>query len=397
MFFAAAGLFLGLSFLTKYTLLFAVPGILVYLLWKHRRVFSDKKFWIGVSIFILVCLPVIIYNIELYNTRGHFDVQFTDLLGQNNSDRSNLTDRVSGFHFSPSNVISVLADGVSWPYFIVFLLSLFSGIYLALKKNLNAWLMPILVFLSFFILFSIVGDANRWLGVVAPFMSFIAAIVLSKFFENYPSPSLKKYAAAAALGALGVFSLFYSLNTNNLQKTIGGPNFYADFRIPNYGYNQLGKEIDSILRHKAIPEPIQRAVTLWWYKDIQNGIGGLTVPPKLHRPDFQSLIIYDSNTSWFPTMWIFEKWKFYDRALITTAEEFLKIIQSQEGPEVLKFLELDGIYYIRSSELVAAQSRMNFADSETLEQEYKAQNIAPKIIYDDEGREAFYIYHGSFQ
>lgn len=396
-FFGAAGLFLGLSFLTKYTFLFAVPGIFIYLLWKHRAVFSNKKFWVGAAIFMLACLPVIIYNLALFKTRGHFDVQFTDLLGQNNSDRANLTDRVSGFHFSPNNVIFVLADGVSWPYFIAFLVALFSGVYLALKKNLSALLLPIMAFLSLFILFSIVGNANRWLGVVAPFMSFISAVALSKFFESGPAPSLKKYGAAVLLGALGIFSLFYTLNTNNFRKTLGGSRFYADFRVPNYGYNQLGKEINSLLRRKSIPEPIQRAVTLWWYKDIEKGIGGLSLGPKSHRPDFQSLIIYDSNTSWFPAMWIFEKWKFYDRALITTAEEFLKIAQSEGGPEILKVLELDGIYYIRSSDLVAADSRMNFKDSAILEQDYKAQNIAPKIIYDDEGREAFYIYHRSFK
>ncbi len=395
--FAVAGLFFGLCFLTKYTFLFAAPGIFIYLLWKHREVFSNRKFWKGAFIFALICLPVIVYNIALFKTRGHFDVQFTDLFGQNNLDRSNLTDRVSGFYFTPLNVISVLADGVSWPFFIVFLVSFFSAFYLAIKKNLSALLLPLLVFLSFFMIFSVVGNANRWLGVVAPFMSFIVTLSVSRFFENRPGPNLKKYLAGMSLGLVGIFCLFYTINTNNLRKTVGDTRFYADFRVPNYGYNQLGKEVNSMLARKSIPEPMQRAVTLWWYKEIQNGIGGLSLGPKPHRPDFRSLIIYDSNTSWFPTMWIFERWKFYDRALITTAEEFLKIAQSAEGPEILKFLELDGIYYIRSSDLVAADSRMNFKDSKTLEQDYIAQNIAPKIIYDDEGREAFYIYHRSFK
>ena len=107
--------------------------------------------------------------------------------------------------------------------------------------------------------------------------------------------------------------------------------------------------------------------------------------------------IYDSNTSWFADMWIFERWKFYHRAFIATTEEYLKIVDEDSGVKALESLDLEGIFFIKASPAVSAQSGIGFEQSDMFEEDYKKQNIAPKIIYDDAGRAAFHIYYGGLK
>lgn len=80
-----------------------------------------------------------------------------------------------------------------------------------------------------------------------------------------------------------------------------------------------------------------------------------------------------------------------------SAEEYFKIVKSEDGLKVLQALNLDGIYLVEAAEQVAESSGINFPEIKLLVQDFKNQDIKPEIIYDDKGREAFYIYHGLFK
>ncbi len=80
------GVSLGLTLLTKYTTFFIIPVIFFYVLFKDKKIFARLYFIFGIIIAFLIFSPVIFYNLKLYQTRGHFDLQFTGLFNQSMAD-----------------------------------------------------------------------------------------------------------------------------------------------------------------------------------------------------------------------------------------------------------------------------------------------------------------------
>lgn len=397
-YFVWSGFYFALSFLCKYTLLFILPAIFVYLVWKKRWVFANRKFWLGVLVFLVLCSPVIVYNLQMYLTRGHLDVQFGDLFGQRHNDWTRLQNRIS---FSNLNlflgILQVLISGFSWPYFVIFVLALFGSVYYARKTQQDLIYLWFLIFLFLFGFFILVGGAARWLGVLSPVVAQIIAFALYNLTQSKIYQKLR-YLYVGAAFLLTVFLLFYILNTNHLARAVGDKQYwYADFRIENLGYNQLDREVAKIVSRSAATPLTAEAIRLWWYKDFNPQKINFPSLREMAEKEFNSIIIYDSNTSWFPTLWTFERWKLFKRFFMPSAEEYFKIVKSEDGLKVLQALNLDGIYLVEAAEQVAESSGINFPEIKLLVQDFKNQDIKPEIIYDDKGREAFYIYHGLFK
>ena len=379
-----AGLGFGLAFLSKYTMLFALPGTLVYLLLAKRSIFKTRRFWLGALVFLIVITPVIVYNLQLYQTRGHFDVQFSDLLGHNNQDRPNLTDRVSGFRFEPAGVIRVLASGFSWPYLIALAVALGLGAYFAERDKQKAFYLPLLVFASMFLFFSLIGNASRWLGVLSPFAALLMAVGFEKFRKNK--------LAWAALALFSAFCLFYNLNTNHFHKPLGGKYLSSDFRLPNLGYNQLDRYLTYLLKPTEPTFNTQAATSVWWYRDFKPN----ELPFRPHTPRgqvFNSLIVVDSQSIWFPTFWAVEKWKFYHGFAIMSTSEFLKVLTNEDGRAVLEQIGFKDAYYVKSGPEITRSSEYNYDGPDpVLNAILKAGSQPETVIRDDQGRDAFYIY-----
>lgn len=395
-YFRQAGFFLGLSLLTKYTFFFAAPALLAYLVWRNRTAFRSRLFWKGIFIFFLVSLPIIIYNIGMYQSRGHFDVQLADLFGQTNADWKIISNRVSGFHFDPVGFFRILISGVSWPYFAIFAVSFLANIYLIWKEKKFLYFLPIFVFTCFYLFFSLLGSTPRWLGVVTPFMAVTIGIAADYLFSSLESEKKYKFAFGALLSAAALFCIFYSINTNTLRKPIGSKIMYADFRIENYGYNQLDREITKLLRGARPTAVAKQATTTWWYPYIKPETIEFSGIDKGSRI-FNNLIIFDSNTNWFPKLWIFEKWKLYHRFTIMTSEEFLKVARSEADLEKMDTLGFEGVYFIKAGAKVMETAGLSFPEIEQLYDDILRTEVAPKIIHDDQGREAFYIYAIKFE
>lgn len=395
-YFPLSGFFFGLSFLAKYTFLFMIPAIFIYLMWKERWIFRNKKFWLGVLLFLILASPIVIYNLNMYSIRGHFDVQFADFFGQSNSDWSNLGNRVAGSSFSPSNVFTTLQDGFSWPYFYAFLSSFVASVYLAWKKKEKYIFIPLLAILSFFAFFSIVGGSARWMGVLGVFVALTIGYALNSLSESTLYKKFRWGFAALALLLAG-FSAFYTLNTNTFKKPVGSSQFYSNHRIENVGYNQLDEKIAQIVGGAGVPPVMQETVRLWWYKNLNKDDLHHFQREKKEGKSFNSIIIYDSNTEWFPTLWIFERQKLYRGFLMPTAAEYLKIVQSETGIQALQALNLDGIYLVRAAQNVSERSEIKFPEIELLVENFENQKIDSEVVYNDKGEEAFYIYHGSFK
>ena len=224
--------------------------------------------------------------------------------------------------------------------------------------------------------------------MLSPFTAIILALGVSELWK------WKKLAAIFILIPVIIFSLFFTINSNNLKIPVGSSKWYANFRLDNLGYNQVDKEISNMLwDHKPTPK-IAYATTQWWYKDLQPNEIDFSEMKEGHQT-FNSLIIIDSETTWFPVVWIKERWKLYHRFAIMTTNEFLQVISAEKGPETLNFLAFDKIYYFKSGPAVKNRADIKYDKTDPIYEALKKQNLSPKIIRDDQGREAFYLYQAN--
>ncbi len=384
-YFAYSGLYWGLSILTKYTFLFFAPGILAYILWRQRWIFKNKKFWIGAAIFLAVSSPILIYNLGMLGARGHFDVQFSDFFGQVHNDWPKLAKRVSFAHVNPGGVLAMLLEGFSWPYFAIFTLSFLGALYL-FRKSLKIFV--VFFFVSPLVFFSFIGASSLWLGALAPFAALIIGLTLADMLKE------RNYAAYGGLALLASFFLFYSLNTNTFIKAKGHKLLYANFRSENYGYNQLDKEISQLLQDRRSPQKIQQAVNFAWYGKIRPE--AINFALLREGQDFNAVVVYDSNSVWFATSWIFERWKLYKRMFLPATYEFVSMVESEVGKEILEKLSPLQIYFIESGPEVRNRADIQLPEGpRKLVEIFQKQNIKPEIVHDNQGREAFYIYKGA--
>lgn len=380
--FLRAGLFFGFTMLTKYTLLFFLPAVFLYLLWRGSFVFREKKFWLGVAVFVLAVSPLLIYNLNMYYSRGHFDVQWSDFFGQEHEDWTILQSRVGGWHFNAREVVKNLADGLSWPYFSFVAAGLVAAIY---RGRREPWLLlAASCFIFPLLFFSYIGAARHWLAVAAPFAAMLAAILWQQLLRYRPVLWLMIPPA--------IFFLVVIWNTNHAIAASQNSFFTTGLRVENFGYNQLDRKVENLAGGKAAPERVREMVAAWWFQ----GISPAALPfARTARPNagMSSLIVYDANTAWFPAVWTFGRQRVYNGVLVMSSLEFGQVLRDEEARRVLISIP-DRIYYIHAGSAVRRLAGTDYSESDILRSAYE-KGISPEIIYDKQGREAFYIYESS--
>ncbi|MBI4053847.1 MAG: glycosyltransferase family 39 protein [Candidatus Doudnabacteria bacterium] len=382
--FIFAGIFFGLAFLSKYTLLFALPGLVLYLLLKQRWVFRERHFWLGVVIFLVISLPVVFYNYQMYQQRGHFDVQFSDLFRQDRSDWSILDARLSNFHFQPQAVIATLIKGQSLLYSLVFFCALALVILRRWRSDDRGVFLIVFTFFSLFLGFSVVGGSAHWLGVLTPFTALIIGLAGSAVDFN-------KY--LLILGPLlALFFLTFTFYTNHAREVSRIPGyFYSPFRLENYGYNQLDQEVSRLLSDKRSSQEVQETMRRYWYGKLNSqeinfssiDSGSVTFP---------AFLVYDVNMSWFPVTWVFDRWKFYRRLMIFSTYEFLRVLDEPEARQSLDAMGFERGYFIFAADHIVTAAQTDYPQTKEIKRRYPFATLKPRIVYDDKGREAFYIY-----
>lgn len=75
------GIVIGLAILTKYLAIIIAPLIIWYFF--KERWHKKINFWLLALTTLVVITPIIFYNWQMYQFRGHFDLQFARLINQN--------------------------------------------------------------------------------------------------------------------------------------------------------------------------------------------------------------------------------------------------------------------------------------------------------------------------
>src|SRR3989344_2373617 len=90
--------FTALALMTKYTALFLLPPIAIYLfIFKSQIAAQWKHLLFSTLIFLAILSPVIIYNFNVYQSRGHFDAALSSVLGMHPDDFGIISDRTALF------------------------------------------------------------------------------------------------------------------------------------------------------------------------------------------------------------------------------------------------------------------------------------------------------------
>ncbi|MFH1890248.1 MAG: glycosyltransferase family 39 protein, partial [Candidatus Kuenenbacteria bacterium] len=187
----------GMALITKYTALFILPLFFIHMLVYKRKIFKAKELYLGLLIVFLILSPVIIYNVKVFQTRGHFDAALSSMLGIHSDDFLAVGQRGVSFDFF-NNFLSVfrnLSNNFSPLLLIFFYLSLFYLCYAVLfKKNSKKISSLILLGFAFILLmFSFSGCESRFLPVLIPFIIIAIAYFISSILKLLDSKKLFKH------------------------------------------------------------------------------------------------------------------------------------------------------------------------------------------------------------
>ncbi len=368
------GVALGLGFLTKYSAFILMPIFLTYLALFRREVFKNKFFWLGVLVSLAVFSPVIIYNVGLYLSAGHFDFQFSYLFGQNpdvwkiapgKEEIGSLFDRFKNF-------IPNLLSGNSW----IFLFSAALGFYAARK---NKFLIIVLFYLAAFLL--LVGPTLRFLSVLTPFLALVAA----NFLEFLRQRRWSYIGLAVLLG----WEVFYSVNSQILDYPFGKEFwFFSAVRFENYnwGYDELGKFLNQELTGRT---PAFSFIPRYKFLEkVQEN--KLEAARRRGLSSFPALIVYDGNILNTPQLWFLDRLQIYHGWPVLKTEEYQTFLQKFGQDYFLKL----GVkqYFIALGEKIPKRKRGLSEAGRLFEQELLRQGIFPLALYNKKGEEAFRVY-----
>lgn len=381
-YFIIFGIILGLTLLTKYTVWFILPVIFVYLLIKKRQVILNKKFILAMLVALVIFSPVILYNIQMFQARGHFDLQLASLFNQDMSDWPGISRNIGGSNFLEQ--VKTLSNS----YFILtFVLLVVSIIYLLIAYFLNfkkqKYLFIILLLFFSAVFFSIVGAPVRLLSVLNPIIALaiaVAAVNIYSMANNQPKyANLKKNGLILFLGVVFLFEIFYNINTNIVHNPIGEKGInYSQYRWKTGGFNQLEKYLidNGLISNKKT-------------KKIKSLTDLIATPADIEGKD---MFVYEPDLNWFSTLWYFDRYHAYHDSIFISAADLAIAIEPNVWISTLKELGAKDLYFIKGKNDVVIVLNSDQSSSAIIEKGFKLLEAEEHKIFNSNNELAFIIY-----
>ncbi len=388
------GIALGLALLTKYTAFILLLIFVVYLLLFKRFIFKDKRFWLALILAILIFSPVIVYNLKLFQATSHFDLQLSYLFKQNVPEWQFLPGRImAGTFFERlENMIPALYQGMLWPMFILFMLSLWFGAYQIFKalphlrsgsldsieqKNQEIFLLILAIFF-YLCLFLLIGPAQRFVATVIPFI-----ILLVSWFI-YQQQKLIKYSLVIVLLIL---EIFFTVNTLLAYYPIGQEGLtYSYLKKESYswGYNQLNDYLVGLLKDKR---PVVTFATRYQFlENIKNQ--ALNKAEEKNKKPEAILLIYDSDMYDLATLWIFHRQIVYWGWPVVTADSY-----ENQGSDFWQDQGIKDFYFFKILDPEILQQPESERTNGAAKLAEKSKEVDLEIIKRPDGRPVFAVYH----
>lgn len=346
------GVTLGLCFLTKYISIFLVPAYGIYLLITHRDFYRRWQLYAALVLTLVLFSPVLIYNFYLWQTTGHFDLQFAYLFGQETPEWTSSLGKIQ-------EPFANLGVNLAATYSISSLLAAAGGLIYSLflwrKQKSPLLIFGWLVFVFITLVFVAVGSAYRFISLYAVPLVFFIVLLFSYFYQK----SQKKLLFKILFIVFIAYELFF---------TIGG----IFFLFPDHGVARLDRYLDGILgdqRSLAVAKSSNPHLD----QIIRNNLG------KYAPAEKPLMIIYDENISLSQRLWLFTRRMYYHGIPTVTVGQFKKFLRIQ-GLEAFAGYEL---YFIKATGYTALNQQFSTPDAlefeNFLQQEFNAS--PEKIIY----------------
>ncbi len=375
------GLAFGVALALKFTTLFLFPALLLFIALNHRSWFRSVKFYGALGIAFSLQLPLIIYNLSMYQATGHFSLQFVRLFHQSSPWHLSAVSAPTLARFG--DLFLELGHLISWPYLALFVLAL--GYTLWWKRRLTFLLSLVLLFTvqQFFI-----GQYGYILSLYAIFAAPLIALASVDLAKRLGAVYGKKAEISLQVGKviLLVYLAFFVINSHVLAVHYGRIGWtYSEASSQNYGVAQLDAYLDALAARDKNLTPLDL------YGEIK--VKDDRTVPYLLKTNQQKLaeslahsniIIFDDRISWFSRVWLFERRRFYQNLpYISIAENNL-----------LKQLTLNSFYFIKAEagaplDSITKKSRL----APEMEEKLDKLGIVPDLIYRDDGVLAFKVYY----
>ncbi|MFA5029345.1 MAG: glycosyltransferase family 39 protein [Patescibacteria group bacterium] len=335
------GITIGLSLLCKYTAIFLLPAAILYLLIWRRSAFKTKELWLALVLFLAVLTPIIIYNVNVFQTRGHFDAALSSMVGLHPEDFKTVASRGLSLNWW-QNLLSLPKDALfTTTSFPIFLLLIISFVYLLVKVvRKKGDYLENFIFINLVMvlaMFAFVGAGPRFFSIVMPFLSLVLALFISDIWRWLRQKEFLVVQKIMILILLLAFvgEIVYNINTNLSVKSAGWPNIsYSSARFYNLGFNQL----DAYLQNDVLT-PLPAPLRLTALNDIF-----------LNPEDIKGarLVLTDERINWFAYSWYLQKYSFFYHLPVVSFYDVLNLtVPNKLDPmEFLKNSGAKDIYYI---------------------------------------------------
>lgn len=339
-FFYAAGAALGLGLLSKYTAAISAVIGFVYLLLTNRSAFKNRHLWGGVLLSLIIFSPVILYNLKLYQSAGHFDFQISYILGQHpdvwasapgKKEIGTLSTRFRDF--SPN------LFGSSSP---LLLLLAFTGLFTLRRRH--TLIIISLIFLLF--LYLLIGPTVRFLTMLTPFLVLSAASLID--FISLRPPSYTRLVIPVIISAVLVAESAFTVNTIFLLSPFGLPRLTFSPLVAaetgRWGYNQL----DSFLTAELADRFPARVFDSRYQFISRRQNDSLARARVAGFSPYAALIVYDNSLWNVSQLWILDRRQIYHGWPTMKIQDFLAAT-SANGSDYFRRSGFTDFYFILPS------------------------------------------------
>ena len=408
---AAAGFFLGLAFLAKYLALILIPIFLTMMILHRREFLAKHTFHVLLSLFcfLIVASPIIIYNVQLYRTFGHFDFQFSQLFGQaveawpsrpGQEALGSYADRLRAYvpRLIESNspyflILSALGLATILGQLLRRLVYYFRGRENNTPRPLPplaghapllsvfAWLFPFLIF---------VGPAHRFFAILTPWLAIAAGYALAAFiYSNIPrnlgmnSLWCLWLIVAAVAGGEAAYA-YHSVIALDPSGPRPWTYSYLHRQAGSWGFNELEEYVAGELAGK-MPE-IALTFEFPFARTILDA--SLAAGRQQGLAPIPLAIVYNDNINLSSQLWVFLRRIVYQGWPVMSAEQF-----RTGGQEFLKSSGVRSIIFVNATPAALQdRTRPPTLDGDIMAAELNARGFTPDEIKNPRGETAFRIY-----
>lgn len=334
------GVFAGMALLSKYTALFILPAAGLYILIWKREWLKQSNLWLAVALMIAVLSPVIIYNFEVYQTRGHLDAALSAMFGMHSVDFGQLAERGIGGQYlaKARSIFSELSGAISSGMFGAMLLSILYMFIKVVRKKADP--LERFLFLNIFFAFIVLcvgGAAIRFLSITVPLLIASVAFFFSDVFSFLKERSRWLGTAFGLVVAIIIgWEILFAANAHlTVAPFSASPLLSFSSRLENAGFNQL----DDFMNEKAYPQlpELRRPETP---EDMQSISAGD------HQND--NIVFFDEAVHWFAYSWYLQKYVYY-KLPVVSLDNYIHSLKPDTDPlSDLKQFNVKGVYYFLS-------------------------------------------------